>query len=266
VKLLHLCPGFFVLEDFLDTQRDDVLSAGYRVALDKELGYIPLNKDMMVAATSNTPEFSSLSRAMPAPLANRWEDHSVDSPTVDEWNAWMAARYADRWDKRCYVFNKRFESDGYFLKVPDEPETTKNFPTPRTWTQLARNTYYSCSSPDALLGPEVGQKFRAFCDINVDIEELIADPAPWGKLDLDAKYMAGAMLASWFGKTPKEKLHESFNLIDTISDDSREYLVLVFQCTKVSALSRLFSQLFPYAKKYEKIAKQTLKDHTEVLT
>lgn len=265
IDVMRKCPGILMLDDFLDVQRPDLFSAAYKLTLERRAGYVKLNEGVMIVAASNTPESSSLSNAMPDPLANRFDLNDVDAPTVDEWRDWMLAMYGEKWDKTAYIFLKRFESEGYILKVPPEPETLKNFPTHRSWTKVAVLSHYRVFEPEARLGPEVGGKYRAFKAINVDIDEIIAEPERWEKLDLDAKYMACAMLASWLDQQPKEKLSKSLPLVDAITADSREFFVLVCQCAKVSTLSRMFPLLFAHNKKYERLAKQTVKDRVKVL-
>ena len=263
--VLQKCPGMLVLDDFLDVQRPDLFSAAYKVTLERRFGFLKYHDDVMVVAASNTSEHSSLSSALPVPLANRFDIIPVDAPTVDEWKSWMSATYGDKWDKVSYTFLKRFENEGYILKVPPEPETTQNIPTHRSWTRVAVLSHYGVFEPEGHLGPEIGQKFRAFKAINIDITDLIANPERWEKLDLDAKYMACAMLSSWLDQQQKDKLSTGFPLLDAITAESREYFILICQCTKVSTLSRMFPLLFAHSKKYEKFARGTLKDRTEVL-
>jgi hypothetical protein len=263
--VMQKCPGLLVLDDFLDVQRPDLFSAAYKVTLERRFGFLKYNDGVMVVAASNTAEYSSLSNALPDPLANRFDIRTVDPPTVDEWMSWMMATFGDKWDKTCYMFLKRFESEGYILKVPSEPETTENFPTHRSWTRVAVLSHQGVFEPEGHLGPEIGEKFRAFKAISVDIAELIAEPERWEKLELDAKYMACAMLSSWLDQQKKEDLPKSFPLLDAITADSREYFILICQCAKVSTLSKMFPQLFAHSKKYEKLARGTLKDRTEVL-
>lgn len=263
--VMEKCPGLLVLDDFLDVQRPDLFSAAYKVTLERRFGFLKFNDGVMVVAASNTSEHSSLSSALPVPLANRFDIIPVDASTVDEWRGWMTVTYGDKWDRTTYIFLKRFESEGYILRVPPEPETTQGLPTHRSWTRVAVLSYYGVFEPDGHLGPEIGQKFRAFKAISVDIDELIAGPERWEKLDLDAKYMTCAMLSSWLDQQQKDKLPGSFPLLDAITADSREYFILVCQCAKVSTLSRMFPLLFAHSKKYEKLARGTLKDRTEVL-
>jgi hypothetical protein len=265
MTVMQKCPGMLVLDDFLDVQRPDLFSAAYKVTLERRFGFLKYSDGVMVVAASNTAEYSSLSNAMPSPLANRFVIIQADPPTVDEWKNWMTAAYGDRWDKTCYAFLKRFESEGYILKVPPEPETVQNFPTHRTWARAAVLSHCGACDFEGLLGPEVGQKFKAFREISVDIEDIIKEPERWNSLELDAKYMACTMLASWLDQQKKDDLPKSFPLLDAITADSREYFILICQCARVSTLSKMFPQLFAHSRKYEKLARETLKDRAEVL-
>jgi len=265
MTVMQKCPGMLVLDDFLDVQRPDLFSAAYKVTLERRFGFLKYNDGVMVVGASNTAEYSSLSNAMPAPLANRFIIIPVDPPTVDEWHRWMTDVYGDKWNKTCYVFLKRFESEGYILKVPPEPETVQNFPTHRTWTRAAVLSYYGPCDFEGLLGPEVGQKFEAFCKVNVNIEEIIETPERWNSLELDAKYMACAMLASWLDQQKKD-VTKALSLIDVITSDSREYFALVCNSVKTSTLSKLILALLSHdKKKYNKLTMEIVGDRSEVL-
>ena len=237
IKICAVTPGFLVLDDFLDTQREDTLSVGYRVILDKVLGFTPMHRDRAVIATSNTPEHSSLSRLMPVPLATRWEVHEISAPSVDEWEEWMKATFGEGWDKRIYAFLKAFEAEGSILKLPSEPETAKPYPCPRSWTEVARGLHFGPVDVDGLVGPEWGQKLRAFLSVEVNVEELMEAPEKWGQLEYDAKCMACCMLASWLqggGEIPK-----ALPLLKAISGDSREFLAILGRMVSEGILTKL---------------------------
>lgn len=265
VKLNYLCPGFTVLDDFLDTQREDTLSSGYRVALDKVFGFTPIHRDRVIIATANTPEYSSLSRPMPVPLATRWEVHSVASPTVDEWNAWMQMVYQGKYDLSATGFLKATEDEGNLLKLPAEPETTKAYACPRSWAALARAIYFGPVDVEGVIGPEVGQKYMAFRAIKVDIEQLMQDPAQWGSLEYDAKYMACILLSSWVSQHGDADYSKSFQLVDAITDDSREHFAITCQTMKSSALARYLAKLRNYDKKYAKLALNIIKNRYSIV-
>jgi len=98
----------------------------------------------------------------------------------------MNRKYNDAWDKRVYVFLKRFENEGYILKLPRTPEGLEEYPTPRTWSWLALDLYEGFNELEdicGLVGEEVGMRFHAFLKLNVDIDELIAEPKRFHVLD-----------------------------------------------------------------------------------
>ena len=102
-----------------------------QLVLDKIAGFTAFHPDTLIIAAGNRPEDASIVRLIHNPLLNRFKVIRVTGATVDGWMHWMQARYGDNWDKRTYAFLKRFESEGYILKTPPEPEGLENFPTPR---------------------------------------------------------------------------------------------------------------------------------------
>jgi hypothetical protein len=179
------------------------------------------------------------------PLLNRFKIIKISPPSVDEWARWMDSRYGDAWDRRVYVFLKRFESDGYLIKLPKTPEGLEEYPTPRTWTWLSLDLAEGFDSLEdicGLVGEEVGMKFHAFTKLDVDIEELIKNPEMFGKLELDAKYMSTFMLASWISQHIKN-VERAYGLIDAMSNESREFLVMVCMSMRKGTLVRFLKQL-----------------------
>ena len=113
---------------------------------------------------------------LPAPLMNRVIKFKIDPPTEDSWAKWMTSHYGNDWDKRIYVFLKRFHSEHYILKLPSETETLNAFPTPRSWSDLALLMKAGLTSQDiinGLVGEEVGLKLRGFLETKVDVKDLL---------------------------------------------------------------------------------------------
>jgi hypothetical protein len=54
-------------------------------------------------------------------LLDRFKVLPVSPSKVNDWIKWMDARYGEEWDKRIAFFIKRFEAEGYFLKMPKGP-------------------------------------------------------------------------------------------------------------------------------------------------
>lgn len=237
-------PGIIFLDEITWIQRDDVWAVAPQVVLDKIAGFTAFHPETLIIAAGNRPEDASIVRLIHNPLMNRFKKISVKSPTVDGWKSWMFKKYGNKWDTRTYAFLKRFEAEGYLLKLPKEPEGLENFPTPRTWTWVALDLAVGFDEEDdikGLLGPEVGQKFLAFLKTNVNIEELIKYPHLFRQLDLDQQYMACVMLGSWISQHKKE-FNKAVDLIDVMADFSKEFLVL----TCISIKRRVIVQFLQY--------------------
>jgi hypothetical protein len=226
-RVMSRCAGALFLDDFLDTQRLDVMSAAYRITLERRIGYIYLHPDVQVVAASNTPEYSTLSSRMPCPLANRLVVIRQDPPTVREWAEWMNARFGNGWDRKVYAFLERFRDAGYIFQPVKEAETLEEMPTPRSWSKLAVLLAQGINSEeviDSVIGAEMGQKFAAFSKIDVDLNELARNPEQWKKLNLDAKYIASIMLATEITARSAQKW---VPLIAEMGKDSREWLIVL---------------------------------------
>ncbi len=224
--VMSRCPGMLFLDDFLDTQRPDVMSAAYNITLKLRVGYVYLHPGVQVVAASNTPEFSSLSQLMPAPLANRLLILQMDPPTVEEWAEWMDRQHGEGWDRRVLAFLRRFGEE-YLFRPPKETETIAGFASPRSWSALAlllpRMKMGEWMA--GLVGPELAQKFRAFLGLKVDLEQLLADPGSFSKLTVDEKYIACLMLAAALTKKGRER---ALPLLRHLVKEGREWLVTLF--------------------------------------
>lgn len=227
-KVMNKCAGFLFLDDFLDVQRADIFSASYRIFLERRIGYTYLNNDVQIVGASNTPDYSSLTQMMPAPLANRMCIVEITRPTVDEWAEWMNKKYQDKWNKKIYAFLKSFEEEGedYLYKPPKENETIMPYPTPRSWSNVGKLNEDKIEVLKGFVGEEMAQKFKAFTQLNLDITDLIANPYKFNELNTDAQYMATLMLASALSKEITS-ISTCMNLLNTIVQKSREMLVLL---------------------------------------
>lgn len=252
-KIAAEYPGILLLDDFLDIQRPDLFSAAYKISLERRAGYQKIHGGQMIVGASNTPEESSLSQMLPAPLANRFIILNITKGTIDEWGKWMRNTYGGSWDKRTLAFLKRYKNEGYHLDVPKETEVLDNFPTPRTWTKTALEMEHVGAGKEVikgLLGKDIGRKFSSFLEVSVDIDDVIENPSIWEEQTLNAKHMLCLQLSNWFethmddpdhnnieGKA-REIVSESMGLMEEMYDDSRQYLILTFISTKRSVLAR----------------------------
>ena len=102
------------------------------------------------------------------------------------------------------------------------------------------------------MGAEVGAKFRAFLKTRVDIDDLVAAPRKFHDLNFDAKYMAAIMLASWLSKHAKT-MQKAFPLIDEMTSERTEFLVITCTSMKRNKLLKFLEQLIKYQPEYRKI-------------
>ena len=172
---------------------------------------------------------------LPTPLLSRMLIIDIAPPSVDDWKDWMDATHGDKgWARSAYVFLKRFEAENYLIQVPRTPEGLDAYPVPRTWTALATlmaNNLSDSETIQGLVGEEVGIKFGAFLKVDVDLNDLMREPMKFVELNEDARYMTALMLSSWIGDH-LAKPERAFPLIDAMSGESREYLLLT--CLTIS--------------------------------
>ena len=250
-KCLSKCAGLLFLDEITNIQRPDVISASYKLLYDRKAGFTKFHPDVFVIAAGNTPEHSSVANLLPVPLIDRTIVVEIDPPRVRTWAKWMNKTYGEAWDRRVLAFLLRFEDEHYILKTPRVNETLENYPTPRSWTDVALLLHAGLNSDELFigtLGKEVGQKFKAFLKVRVDLEELMSNPELFKLLDLDARYMTCVMLGNWLSKNIK-KAKKAFPLIDAMAEVSRDLLVLTVMSMRRN-LAKFFRMLFAYNKKY----------------
>ena len=196
-QVLSVGSGILFLDE-MTVIRDNMLRAAlFQIALDRKIGYLKINDDVLIVAAGNRDEHNALAVPPPAPLVNRFFVIDVDPPTLDEWAVFMNERYGNNWNTAVYGYLKLFKED--FLSLPPDPETFENFPTPRSWTYTAIATEPFMGNPVAnkdvirdiatgYLGAAVGEKFTAFATKNLDVERIMSEPKSFFSLDLEDKY------------------------------------------------------------------------------
>jgi hypothetical protein len=253
--LLSCTDGIAFFDEFTQINRPDVESASYPLILDKLAGFVEFSKGVMVISAGNTPEHSSIAHMISTPLASRFKIVRIEPPRVDDWFEWMNWKHGDGFDKRVYAFLKRFEDENYLIQVPRTPETLDSYPVPRTWEWLALELHEGFSTDDdicGLVGYEVGTKLQAFLKVDVDIEELIRTPEVFTRLDLDGRYMVSVMLGTWISKHINDP-KRAYPLIDAMSLESREFLVLTCMSMEKRNLVQFLRQLFTYQPSYKDV-------------
>ncbi|MGQ9755948.1 MAG: ATP-binding protein [Desulfotomaculales bacterium] len=256
VALLAVAPGILFLDELTNVYRPDVLAAAYKLIQDRAAGFTGFSPGVQVVAAANRPEDSTLANPLPAPLVNRVYCMEVAPPSLAEWAAWMAAHHPG-YDPRVLAYLYRFPDD--FCRVPAEGETLEGYPTPRSFTSLAGDLPAAVNAGLdrgalralclAALGGEVGEKFFAFWEHPVpSYEELLAEPALFGRLGVDEQYMATVIVGQGLaarveeaarhvpggpeavspGAVLQDAIVPCVPLLDVMGDASREYLTLLW--------------------------------------
>jgi len=175
-------PGILFLDELTNVQRASILSAAYKIILDRMAGFVKFHPYLMIIAAGNRPEHSSIARELPTPLVNRMIFVEVSPPTVDEWIEFMN-KVRGKWYKP--VGEYLLAHPNSLLKVPKEPELLENWPSPRSWDVLATELYLAELSKKAkisysayidkiiygCIGVTEAQKFKAFLEFR---EELLS--------------------------------------------------------------------------------------------
>jgi hypothetical protein len=253
--VLSKVPGLLLLDELTNVQRPDVISISYKLIFDLKAGFVAFNPGIMIVAAGNRPEESSVANMLPTPLISRMLIIQVDQPTVQEWADWMNDNFFGEWDTRNLAFLRRFETDGYLLQIPSKTETLDAYAVPRTWTALSLLMKQGIDDDETivgLVGYEVGQKLEAFLKVNVDMDDLLDHPSKFRELNLDGKYMVSVMLSSWITKNIK-KPQKSFELIDWMSNESKEFLILTCIGMQKPQLVNFLKELFIGRPQYKEI-------------
>lgn len=231
---LSKIPGILFLDEITNVQRSDVISAAYKIALEKRVGFTNFHPETMVITAGNPPEVSGIAQQLPAPLVNRMIRIEVSRPSIESWAKWMNEKYGDGWDRRVYAYLSRPEFSEDFLRPPKEGMTLENFPTPRAWTKVAiMLPHIDPRNAEILLrgylGDTVASKFLSFIKTKPpELEELLNDPKKWDTLNLDAKWLSLVSLSARIKEDIRagndKNLDRYIDLIDAIDKDRAEYI------------------------------------------
>ena len=244
--------GVLFIDEITNVQRDDQISMYYSLILEKEAGFqLRLSRNIKIILAGNPPEWSEIVRPLPKPLRNRMTIVEVSAPTVDEWIKYMNDRYGDRWEKLCAAYLKVYPED--LIKPPQND--FDNYPTPRSWTQLALKLYelekdrvdesFIEEVVVGSVGKEVGSKFLALYRARVDVEsalrELEANPEKFDEYNVNTKIL----IASALSQRPLEEIKRRYSkLLEHLLNKHREFLVIMIVMMSKEK-KRAFATAFP---------------------
>lgn len=227
IQLHVMHPGIIFFDEITVVQRDDLLSIMLQVALDRKIAYQKLHPMTFIILAGNDVADTALARSLPRSLINRTMILRIRPSSVKEWISYMTAKYSSNWDARIGAFLLRFPEHLHTIKGEEEDNVA--FPTPRTWewvaVQLHKDPNTSPYMIAGLIGEEVASKLVAFLKSQVDVEELLQNPAKWWQLNLDQKVMATVQLTRAVDVV--EDFDKAVPLLKTMAEDSLEYVVLI---------------------------------------
>jgi len=197
--------GILFLDEITNIQRMDLISAAYKLLLDKSSGNLKFSNNVMVISAGNPAPQSGYNRSaaanpLPAPLLNRVIVLGVSPPTLEEWKQYMDTTYWDKktgkrtWDISVYQFllNHKENIWGDTSVTNRNYETYENEPTPRTYTNLALISEKLRDNPEqlrsaaiGLLGSVVGDAYYHFVTEttkNLTAEQLLQNPQLFTKI------------------------------------------------------------------------------------
>ena len=238
-KLLSKTAGLLFLDEFLNENRPNMLSAAYKIVRDYKIGDIALNKQTLVVAASNGAEHSSISNSIPKPLRDRFDFIETEPPTVESWVEWMDKRYgAANWERNVLAYLHWRPSD-FLANTNDTVEDNGYDPpaTPRGWSYVSlafakvQDTEMRASVAKGKLG-RVGETLLAFLANKVPpFEELITKPEVISGFNIEQKYLAALTVA------------EAITQATTNIQKSKKFLCFVAEKDDRELISALFAFL-----------------------
>jgi hypothetical protein len=253
--LLSVAPGILFLDELTNVHRPDVLAAAYKLLQDRTAGFTAFCSGVQVIAAGNSPRHSVIANMLPTPLLNRVYCLEVQAPQLDQWACWMSFHHPGS-EEKVLAYLYRFPGD--LCRIPDEDEALGGYPTPRSYTFLARDLSAAVGAGlgaesikslcIAALGAEVGEKFFAFWRHPVPtFTELKGSPKVFDGLNMDEKYIAvvamGQGIAAEISATAfrsldagvleargllQETVADCVRLLEAVAVQSREYLGLLW--------------------------------------
>ncbi len=248
--VVSACAGITFLDELTHVQRPDVRSLEYKILKDFMFGRIQIHEDHFLIGAGNSPEHAATAGLLDSSVVNRVKIFEIEPPTIDEWAVYMN-KFVGDWDRRVYSFLNKFPQ--FFFEKPPDVETLTPFSTPRQWTELAKVSHLFDDDTVEILAysmvsSEAASHFITFIRTNVpDVEEILKDPSAFAMLDIDAKYLAAALVAGEIhkefsnSKNPADKpnLNKFVRVLTWLLNNDRELLQLIAVMSGNKAMRKL---------------------------
>ena len=194
--------GVLFIDEITNVQREDVMTLLFTLILEKEASwYLKLNKNVMVIAAGNPPEWSTVANPLPLPMRmGRLIPVRVAPPTVEDWVKYMDETYGNAWERTIGAYLMMYPGD--FIAPPSDDDGFTATPSPRSWTKLAlllpklertASREFIEQTIIGLVGPKAGVKVSALIFAKADVEGLVnavlANPSTFAKFNETQKIL-----------------------------------------------------------------------------
>jgi hypothetical protein len=229
--------GLLFIDELTNVKDAKQMTMYFSILQEKEAGMqLRFSRGVKIIVAANPPEWSRVAEPLPQPMrGGRVTMVEVLPPSVDEWGRYMERTYGDEWDRFVYAYLKAHPED--LLRRPEDDWSA--FPTPRSWTRLARALHElrRSGAPWSVIaavvkgsvGPEVAPRFLALYrkgeELSKHLEELKRNPESFLRLDDEMKFLVIAALM----QRPAEEIVEEFGgfLEWLLESGNREWLALI---------------------------------------
>ena len=262
-RILQIYPGVLFLDELLNVQRPDVMSASYPLLLDRRAGFIRFNPKVFIVAAGNPPEYSALGQPLATPQATRVAIYyvSYDGASSDEikeaigsWIDWMEKTYNGYWSR--YVAAFLLSHTELFARVPKVRYTLEAYPCPRSWTFVSVYLYDMIERAVQLVGkrqkgeitPEEEEELRKLLeDLLISVQAFVGrEAASMFRTDLEKNIVPLDVLLSnptrWAKLTDAQQLFTSHSIVGILIADLKT-LPIEKLVEKYRNLGRLLTEI-----------------------
>lgn len=195
-----------------------IQASAYQIILDKCIGEIALNPEIMIVGAGNRAEDKANVFEMSAPLKNRFKHSTLRPPTYIEWIEWAMNNGID---DRIIAFHHFKASDNAIMVDLKKLGQLKDnaFPTPRTW-KFCSDSIKGFEDLDIIkietcsaVGDGLGIEFTSFCKLKekIDLDDILANPSKIKDLELDMKWNVISGVSTKY-KSNGKIMQSAFNL------------------------------------------------------